>query len=110
MKHRALLLSLVLPVCLGAANKPAPVSFYKDVLPVLQKNCQGCHRAGEAAPMVFTSYQDVRPWAKAIREAVLAKRMPPWFASADDKGKFHNERILAADEVSKITAWVDAGA
>ncbi|MCS7024757.1 MAG: cytochrome c [Bryobacteraceae bacterium] len=110
MKRRMFLFSLLFCVSLAAANKPAPVSFYKDVLPVLQKNCQSCHRAGEAAPMEFTTYQSTRPWAKAIREAVLSKRMPPWFASADDRGKFHNERLLAPEEVAKITAWVDAGA
>lgn len=110
MMRQAMLLGLVASGLLGAASKPAPVSFYKDVLPVLQKNCQGCHRTGEAAPMSFTSYQTVRPWAKAIREAVLAKRMPPWFASAEDRGKFHNERTLSSEEIAKISAWVDAGA
>ncbi|MBL8295806.1 MAG: cytochrome c, partial [Bryobacterales bacterium] len=47
------------------------VTFHRDVLPILQKNCQGCHRAGEAAPMAFGSYKETRPWAKAIKESVL---------------------------------------
>lgn len=110
MNFRALLLGVVLPASMGAASKPAPVSFYRDVLPILQKSCQECHRPGEAAPMSFSSYQTVRPWAKSIREAVLAKRMPPWFASADFKGKFHNERVLKLEEVQAIVSWVDAGA
>jgi hypothetical protein len=50
-----------------------PVTFNKDVLPVLQKNCQSCHRAGEVAPMTFMTYQDTQPWAKAIKTAVLSK-------------------------------------
>ena len=93
----------------GAASKTAPVTFHKDVVPVLQRNCQGCHRAGEAAPMAFTSYEQVRPWAKAIKASVLAKKMPPWFADPA-YGKFHNEKVLKAEEVQTIVAWVDGGA
>ena len=63
---------------LAAPN--APVTFNKDVLPILQKNCQGCHRPGELAPMSLLTYSDARPWAKAMKEAVLTKKMPPWFA------------------------------
>jgi hypothetical protein len=93
----------------GAAMKPAPVTFYKDVLPILQKNCQECHRAGEAAPMALLTYEEVRPWAKAIKVSVLAKKMPPWFADPA-YGTFHNERTLRPDEIAKIVAWVDKGA
>jgi hypothetical protein len=50
------------------------------VLPVLQKNCQTCHRPGEIGPMPLLTYEGVRPWAKAIKAAVLSKKMPPWFA------------------------------
>ena len=71
---------------------PAPV-FTKDVLPILQSKCQGCHRPGEIAPMSFLTYKDVRPWAKAIREAVLVKKMPPWFADPH-YGKFRNDQSL----------------
>ena len=68
--------------CLSAtaATNPPQVTFSKDVAPILAKNCQGCHRPGEAAPMSFLTYQQARPWAKAIKEAVLLKKMPPWFA------------------------------
>lgn len=64
--------------CAGTAS--GPVTFYKDVLPVLQKNCQTCHRPGEAAPASFLTYESTRPWAKSIKAAVLSKKMPPWFA------------------------------
>lgn len=93
----------------GAAMKPGTVTFYKDVLPILQKNCQECHRAGEVAPMAFTTYEEVRPWAKAMRVAVLSRKMPPWFADPA-YGKFHNERMLRPDEMEKIVKWIDKGA
>src|SRR5205807_4167097 len=62
------------------APSAATVTFNRDVLPILQNNCQVCHREGEVAPMVFGSYQETRPWAMAIKSAVLSKKMPPWFA------------------------------
>ena len=59
------------------AASTSPVTFNKDVLPLLQKNCQGCHRPGELAPMSFLTYNDTRPWAKAMKQAVPAtKKMP----------------------------------
>ena len=90
----------------AAASAP---TFHKDIEPILQARCQGCHRPGEVAPMVLLRYQDVRPWAKAIRAAVLAGKMPPW--SPDPKyGKFSNDLSLAPGEKEKIVAWIDAGA
>ena len=56
----------------------ATPTFHKDVEPVLQKRCQGCHRPGEAAPFSMITYTDARPWAKAMKNAVLARKMPPW--------------------------------
>lgn len=92
-----------------AAGKKTEVTFYKDVLPVLQKNCQECHRAGEAAPMELFTYQQVRPWAKAMREAVLTKKMPPWFADPH-VGKFSNDRSMAQAEIDTLAGWADSGA
>src|SRR5262249_43928410 len=86
-----------------------PVTFNKDVLPVLQKNCQECHRPGEVAPMPFLTYQQVRPYAKAIKTAVVQKKMPPW--SADTAyGHFANERVLITREIATLSAWADNGA
>ena len=85
------------------------VTFYKDVMPVLQKDCQSCHRPGEAAPMSFTSYESTRPWAKAIKTAVLTKKMPPWFADPH-YGKFSNDRTLPQAEIDTLVAWADNGA
>ncbi len=94
---------------LAAALLSGGPTFHKEILPLLQKHCHGCHRAGEAAPMAFSGYQQVRPWAKAIKASVLSRQMPPWFADPA-YGKFHNARGLAAVEIETIAAWVEAGA
>ena len=92
-----------------AANSPSAATFNKDVLPIMQKRCQACHRPGEAAPMSFQSYRETRPWAKAIREAVLTKKMPPWFADPH-YGKFLNDRSLTQREIDTLVAWANTGA
>jgi hypothetical protein len=101
----------VLFTCFGvfASAWSKEATFHKNVEPILQARCQGCHRPGEAAPMSLLTYKDARPWAKSIREAVLTKKMPPWFADAAH-GNFSNDRRLSKDEVDTITAWVDGGA
>ena len=96
------------------ANAPAAAAastptFYKDVLPVLQRNCQACHRPGEVAPMSLLTYEQARPWARAIKTAVESRRMPPWFADPS-YGHFSNERRLSSREIDTINAWVDGGA
>ena len=100
-----------LGLSLGVLALPtfAGVTFYKDALPVLQKNCQECHRPGEAAPMPFLTYKDTRPFAKAIKQAVLQKRMPPWFADPH-VGKFTNDRSMSEAERQVLVAWADSGA
>jgi hypothetical protein len=91
------------------ASASAAPTFYKDVLPILQQRCQTCHRTGEIGPMPFVTYQETRPWAKAIREAVLLKKMPPW--QADSKhGKFSNDLSLTLQQIEAIVGWIDAGA
>ena len=74
---------------LTAAASGGP-TFNRDVVPILQNRCQECHRPGEVAPMAFVTYQQTRPWAKAMREAVLLKKMPPWFAEPG-YGPFAND-------------------
>src|SRR5216684_4312786 len=92
-----------------AATVPSSVTFTKDVAPVLEKNCQGCHRPGEAAPFPLLTYEQARPWAKAMKEAVLLKKMPPWFADPH-YGRFANDRSLSQKEIDTLVAWADAGA
>ncbi len=85
------------------------VTFYRDVLPILQERCQTCHRAGEIGPMPLGNHAEVRPWAKAIRQAIVTRKMPPWNADGP-RGKFRNDPSLSQIEIDKLTAWVDGGA
>jgi len=87
----------------------ASVTFNKHVLPILQKNCQTCHRPGEIAPMSFLTYKDARPWAKAIKNAVVSRQMPPWFADPG-YGHFANDRRLSDAEIQTLSKWADDGA
>src|SRR4029077_4936253 len=86
-----------------------PVTFHKNVEPILQRNCQTCHRPGQIAPMSFLTYQSVRPWAKAMKAATLSRKMPPWFADPN-VGHFTNDRSLKASEIDVIAKWADSGA
>ncbi|HEX4169337.1 MAG TPA: thiol-disulfide isomerase, partial [Bryobacteraceae bacterium] len=92
----------------AAAVSPAP-TFSRDIAPILQRNCQACHRAGEAAPMPLTTYKEVRPYAAAIKEAVALRKMPPWFADPH-YGRFSNERTLSQAEIDTLVAWAKRGA
>jgi hypothetical protein len=105
----AVSLTLFTGAVLAAAPTPTTPTFNRDVLPILQRSCQGCHRPGEAAPMTFMTYKDARPWAKAMKGAVLTKKMPPWLADPH-YGQFKNERKLSESEVQTIVAWADGGA
>ena len=88
---------------IAGADVPERPTFTKDVLPILQENCQECHRpkpinmSGMTAPFALTSYAEVRPWAKAIAKVVDAKTMPPWFATDEFDGVFHRRRIWRGD-------------
>jgi hypothetical protein len=90
-------------------NKAVPVTYAKDVAPILQANCVACHRAGEVAPMSLRTYKEVRPWARSIRDKVAARIMPPWLADPH-YGQFANDCRLSEDQVHTIEAWVDGGA
>lgn len=92
----------------GLAAQPSP-TFSGSVAPLLQSRCQICHRPGEAAPFPLLTYQQARPWAKAIKEAVLTRKMPPWFASPN-YGAFANDCSLKQSEIDTLVRWVDAGA
>jgi len=103
-------------IALGAstlAHGAGRVTFTKGVLPVLQENCQTCHRplgtnlSGMIAPMSLMTYQEVRPWAKSIARVVADREMPPWHASEEFYGKFKNERVMSQNEIDTIVAWVE---
>jgi mono/diheme cytochrome c family protein len=93
---------------LAADTGSTQVTFHKDVEPILQRNCQGCHRPGEAAPMSLLGYKEARPWAKAIKAAVITKKMPPWYADPH-YGKFANQRGLTEDQIRTLVTWADTG-
>src|SRR6202521_2127106 len=103
---RYLLTGLLVVAGTQAAESP---SFHKEVLPILQKNCQSCHRPGQIAPMSFLTYESTRPWAKAIKVAVATKKMPPWFADPQ-YGHFANDRSLKQADIDTIVQWADSGA
>lgn len=104
-------IAIALAAAAGAVAAPVPksVSFHKDVEPILQNRCQECHRPGEIGTFSMLTYQQIRPWAKAMKADVLARKMPPWFA--DPKvGHFGNDRSMSKQEIDTIVAWVDGGA
>ena len=87
----------------------AAPTFAKDVAPILFKHCVSCHRPGEAAPMSLLTYENARPFARAIASAIDKGTMPPWHADAP-AGTFHNERILTPAERQTLMAWANGGA
>jgi hypothetical protein len=84
------------------------VIFQKDVLPILQKNCQSCHRPGQMASMPLLTYRQASPWAKAIKAAVALKKMPSWFAD-QHYGPYSNDKSRPAHDIAMLVAWVDSG-
>src|SRR3977135_1593068 len=101
---------------LGAHTTPAAtpagqVTFTKDVAPVLQRSCQSCHRPTSIAPMSLLTYEEARPWAKAIKENVVLRNMPPWHIDPNvGINKFANSVALSDEEIATIVKWVDSGA
>ena len=113
--RRSPVLVAALPLLLAGAafaaadRSEGAVTFSKDVAPILQENCQTCHRPGDIAPMSLMTFKEARPWAKSIRQVVSDRTMPPWHADAP-AGTFHNERILSEGERKTLASWATAGA
>ena len=84
-------------------------TFNKEVVRILQNNCQTCHHPGDIAPMSLVTYQETKPFAQAIRAQTQARQMPPW-KPAPGCGDFQDARLLTADEIATLAAWADAGA
>lgn len=93
----------------AAGDKSASLTFSKDIAPIFFKNCISCHRQGEIAPMSLVTYKEVRPWAKAIREKIITREMPPWHPDPTF-GHWTNDRRMSQKEIDSIVAWIDAGA
>ena len=105
----ALFVGLVLPASAQAQSSAEVPVFTKDVLPIMQKACQRCHRPGSNAPMSLLTYQDVRPWARAIKSRVSARQMPPWHIDRSI-GEYLDDPSLSDKEIETIVSWVDGGA
>jgi uncharacterized protein (TIGR03437 family) len=104
----AALAAVWLPARRGQAQSAAP-TFNKEVVRLFQKNCQTCHHPGDIAPFSLMTYREARPWARAIREAVITRQMPPW-KPVPGCGDFKDARQLTDAEIATIRDWVDAGA
>lgn len=103
------------PLAAGQAPRTDQVTFTKDIAPILQRSCQGCHRPNSLAPMSLITYEDVRPWAKAIKQRTAIRNrqgvMPPWYIEKDlGIQKYKNDISLSDDELSKVALWADSGA
>jgi len=110
-RHFLLLLMLALApnILAQGASKTSAVTYSKDVEPILQKHCMGCHRPGEAAPFSMLSYELTKPWAPVMKQMVQERKMPPWFADPN-VGKFSNDQSISQKDIDTIAAWADAGA
>jgi hypothetical protein len=98
-----------------SSTAAADVTFSKHIAPILQRSCQNCHRPEGVAPMALISYEDVRPWARAIKQRTgigpHAGVMPPWYVEKDlGIQQFHNDPSLSAAEIATIAKWADSGA
>ena len=109
---RLLVFAAALPwVGFAAELTTAPPTYAKDVAPIFQEKCQNCHRPGAMAPMSLVTYEEVRPWAKSIKQRVATRQMPPWHIDPSvGIQKFANDISLSPAQVTTITRWVDAGA
>jgi mono/diheme cytochrome c family protein len=93
----------------AAGAQQSPVTFSKDVAPIFYKHCVECHRPTMFAPMSLLTYEEARPWARSIKQRVMAREMPPWGADPA-VGLFKNDPRLSQAEIDTIASWVDAGA
>jgi mono/diheme cytochrome c family protein len=110
---RTIGIAAVFAACFGlsgvARAADAPVTFTKDVAPILYKSCVECHRPTMFAPMSLLTYDDARPYARSIKQRVVSRIMPPWGADPAH-GEFKNDPRLSQAEIDTIAAWVDGGA
>ena len=113
----AAIVGLAAPHALKAAPAAVPgeVTFTKDVAPILQRSCENCHRADGVAPMSLSTYEEVRPWARAIKQRTgigpKAGVMPPWYVEKNiGIQQFQNDPSLSDDEIATLAKWADSGA
>ena len=111
-----LISAVALPLAQTSATQPAAeVTFTKHIAPILQRSCENCHRPDGVAPMPLRTYDEVRPWARAIKQRTgigpRAGVMPPWYVEKNiGIQRFKNDPSLSADEIALIAKWADGGA
>jgi mono/diheme cytochrome c family protein len=110
MKPRYLLVLFPLAAALSVASVNATITYYKDILPILQTHCLSCHGANPIAPIAFRTYRETRPWAEAIEDAITARKMPPSWGAEERWLPKENHGGLTAQEIATIVAWVEQGA
>src|SRR4051812_38417573 len=101
-----------------AAAQTAPVTFHKDIEPILQRSCQRCHRPDSVAPMSLLTYAEARPYARSIKQRTALARsqygrgaMPPWFYEKNiGIQKIKDDISLSDADIAKVAAWADSGA
>src|SRR5207253_5693703 len=102
---------VLIPAAALAQPAAGSVTFTRDIAPIFQNKCEACHRADSMAPMSLVTYDEARPWARAIRTRVASRQMPPWHI---DKTvgiqQFKNDRSLSDEQIETILKWVDSGA
>ncbi|HEX4143870.1 MAG TPA: redoxin domain-containing protein [Pirellulales bacterium] len=91
----------------GAATGDT-VTYSKQIAPIFNQHCVNCHREGQVAPFVLTSYDEAAGWAETIVEVVTGGRMPPWHANPE-YGHFRNDIRLSDADKELIYAWVRGG-
>src|SRR5438552_2281933 len=94
----------------GQGKPGAPVTFTKDIAPILQRSCENCHRKNGVAPMPLSTFEQVRPWALAIKRRTAAREMPPWYIEKNvGIQKFKDDPSLSDAEIATVASWVDGG-
>src|SRR5437667_4143243 len=101
---------LLLPV-LCSAHEPitTKLTWTQEISRIVYKHCASCHREGGAAPMSLITYDETRPWAKAIRDEDAERRIPPWGA-VKGLGQFRDDQSLTDPEIEMLVLWVEGGA
>jgi mono/diheme cytochrome c family protein len=108
----ASVLGSALSLLLAAAPSPARAggpTYHREVVRILEKNCQDCHRPGQVAPFSLLTYEQARKRASDIVDVTEGRTMPPWPASTEEGGPFRDERVLSDADIATLAAWVDAG-
>lgn len=103
------LIACLVALSLSVAANAAPITYSKDVAPIVFNHCISCHKPGEIAPFSMLDYDSIRPWAKSIKQVVADKTMPPWHADSSQV-EYLNDTSLSQQQIDTIVAWVDQGA